>query len=160
MPLMTKNGTVLTVILVILGACYAYFFTDWFRSESIQIIPTIRPGRASAIPRDPDLEPVHPVSFMLDGKYKLTSVKVVATQELATNKYAPALWHLISDSNSVPTKAIVYGYPLKGMKPAVPRARPEPLVAETEYTLLLEAGKVRAQTNFHTTKAILPQRAQ
>jgi len=157
---MTKNGTVLSVIAVILGACYAYFFTDWFRKDAIQIIPTIRPGRASAIPRDPDQEPVHPVSFMLDGKYKLTSVKVVAAADFATNKYAQAVWHLISDSNSIPTKAIVYGYPLKGMKPAVPRARPEPLFADIEYTLLLEAGNIRAQTNFHTTKAILPQRPQ
>lgn len=157
---MTKNGTVLSVIAVILGACYAYFFTDWFRKDTIQIIPTIRPGRASAIPRDPDLEPVHPVSFMLDGKYALTTVKVVVAADYATNKYAQPLWHLISDSNSVPTKAIVYGYPLKGMKPAVPRARPEPLLEKVEYTLLLEAGKIRAQTNFHTTKAIQLQRPQ
>ena len=151
---MTKNGIFLSVIAVLLAACYVYFFTDLFLKETIQIIPTIRPGRPSAIPRDPDQEPVHPVSFALDGKYQLTTVKVVATAELATNKYAPALWHLISDSNSLPTKSIVYGFPIKGMKPAVPRARPEPLLADLEYTLLVEAGKVRSQTNFHTTKAV------
>lgn len=156
---MTKNGIVLSVIAVILGACYGYFFTDWFRKPGMQIIPTIRPGRASAIPRDADLEPVHPVSFMLDGKYQLTSLKVVAAADYATNKYAQPVWHLISDSNSVPTKSIVYGYPIKGMKPSVPRARPEPLLADVNYTLMLEAGKIRAQTNFHTTKAILPQTA-
>ena len=153
---MTKNGIFLSVIAVLLAACYVYFFTDLFLKETIQIIPTIRPGRPSAIPRDPDQEPVHPVSFALDGKYQLTTVKVVATAELATNKYAPALWHLISDSNSLPTKSIVYGFPIKGMKPAVPRARPEPLLADLEYTLLVEAGKVRSLTNFHTTKAVSP----
>lgn len=153
---MTKNGIFLSVIAVLLGACYVYFFTDLFLKETIQIIPTIRPGRPSAIPRDPDQAPVHPVSFALDGKYKLTTVKVVAAEDLATNKYAAPLWHLISDSNSVPTKSIVYGFPIKGMKPAVQRARPEPLLADVEYTLLVEAGKVRTQTNFHTTKAVIP----
>jgi hypothetical protein len=153
---MTKNGIFLSVIAVLLAACYVYFFTDWFHKETIQIIPTIRPGRPSAIPRDPDQEAVHPVSFALDGKYKLTTVKVIPAAELATNKYAMPLWHLISDSNSVPTKSIVYGYPIKGMKPAVPRARPEPLLADVEYTLLVEAGRIRTQTNFHTTKAVIP----
>ena len=141
---------------MLLAACYARFFTDWFVKETIQIIPTIRPGRPSAIPRDPDQAPVHPVSFAFDGKYKLTSVKVVSTDDLATNKYPSALWHLVSDSNSIPTKSVVYGFPLKGMKPAVPRAHPEPLLAGIEYTLLVEAGKIRAQTNFHTTKAVGP----
>lgn len=151
---MTKNGIFLSAIAVLLGACYAYYFTDLFHKPTIQIIPTIRPGRPSSIPRDADQEPVYMVSFALDGKYSLTSVRVVAAAELATNKYASPLWHLISDSNSIPTKAIVYGFPIKGMKPAVPRARPEPLLAEIEYTLLIEAGNVRSQTNFHTVRAV------
>jgi hypothetical protein len=151
---MTKNGIALSVIAVVLAAVYVFYFTDWFRKPTIQIIPTIRPGRASAIPRAPDQEDVHPVSFALDGKYKLTEVKVCVAAELATNKYATPLWHLISDSNSLPTKAIIYGAPIRGMKPSAPKARPEPLLLDTEYTLLVEAGNIRAQTNFHTTKAI------
>ena len=146
------------MIAVILAGCYLYFFTDLFHKPGIQIIPTVRPGRPSSIPRDPDQDPVHPVSFTLDGKYRLTSVKVVATEELKTNKYAAPLWNLITDSNSIPTKAIVYGFPIKGMKPAVPRARPEPLLAGVEYTLLIEAGKVHSATNFHTTRAITETR--
>ena len=152
---MTKNGIILSFIAVILAAVYAFYFTDWFRKEGIQIIPTIRPGKASSIPRGPDQENVHPVSFALDGKYKLTSVKVCVAAELKTNKYATPLWHLISDSNSVPSKAIIYGGPIKGMKPETPKARPEPLLPDVEYTLLLEAGKARSQTNFHTTKAVV-----
>ena len=152
---MTKNGIVLTVVAVLLAAVYAFFFTDWFIKPTIQIIPTIRPGRPSAIPRGPDQENVSPVSFALDGKYKLTSVKVCIAAELATNKYATPLWHLISDSNSIPSKAIIYGGPIKGMKPETPKARPEPLLPDIEYTLLLEAGKARSQTNFHTTKAVV-----
>ncbi len=152
---MTKNGMALSFIALILAAVYAFYFTDWFRKEGIQIIPTIRPGRASAIPRGPDQENVHPVSFALDGKYRLTSVKVCIAAELATNKYATPLWHLISDSNSIPSKAIIYGGPIKGMKPETPKAHPEPLLPDIEYTLLVEAGKAKAQTNFHTTKAVL-----
>lgn len=150
---MTKNGIVLSVIAVILGAVYLYRFTDWFVTERIQIIPTIRPGRVAAVPRGSDQVPVYPVSFAFDGKYKFTSVKVVAAEDLATNKFPSPLWHLISDSNSAPVKNIDYGLPIKGMKPAVPRTRPEPLQPDIKYVLLLEAGKTRAQTNFHTARA-------
>src|SRR6185503_12288241 len=104
------------------------------------------------------------VSFALDGKYKLTSIKVCVAAELATNKYAAPLWHLVASSDKVgssPTKAIVYGYDrIQGMKPASPRARPEPLLSDTEYTLLLEAGNIKSQTNFHTTKAVTFRKEQ
>ena len=153
---MTKNGIFLSVVAVGLAAFYAYFFTDWFQKETIQIISTIRPGRASAIPRDRGSAPVYPVSFAFDGKFKLTSVKVVAAEDLATNKYPHPLWHLISDSNSVPQKAVMYGFPVKGMKPATPRARPEPLQPDVNYVLMIEAGRIKAQTNFHTRELVQP----
>jgi len=153
---MTKNGIVLSVIALVLAIAYVCFFTDWFNKETIQIIPQIRPGRQAAVSRGGDSSPVYPVSFSFDGKYKLTSVKVVAAGEFATNKYANPLWHLVSDSNSVPIKSIVYGYPVKGMKPAIPRARPEPLQPEIPYVLLVEAGKVNGRTNFHTREVVQP----
>jgi hypothetical protein len=150
---MTKKSIFLSFIAALLATAYVCFFTDWFNKETIQIIPQIRPGRASSIPRDPGSAPVCLVSFAFDGKYKFTSVKVVAAGDLATNKYPTPLWHLVSDSNSVPIKAIVYGYPIKGMKPAVERTRPEPLEADVSYVLMVEAGKVRGQTNFHTARS-------
>ena len=153
---MSKNGIFLSVIAVLLAAIYVYAFTDWFRSETIQIIPTIRPGRVSAVPRDPDQAAVYPVSFAFSGKYRLTSVKVLAAEDLATNKHPTPLWHLISDSNSVAVKSMVYGYPVKGMKPAVARMQPEPLVPDVDYVLQIEAGAIKAQTNFHTAKATVP----
>ncbi len=155
---MTKNGIALSVLAVILAAAYVRYFTDWFTTQTIQIIPQIRPGRASAIPGNPGADPVCPVSFAFDGKYKLTSVKVVVASDLATNKFPTPLWHLTSDSNSAPTKAIVYGYPIKGMKPAVERSHPEPLEASVSYVLMVEAesGKIRGQTNFHTAVAVQP----
>ncbi|HYV30041.1 MAG TPA: hypothetical protein VEO53_02860 [Candidatus Binatia bacterium] len=153
---MTKNGIFLSIIAVLLAAVYVYSFTDWLRKETIQIIPTIRPGRVAALAGDPDQTPVYPVSFAFDGKYKITEVKVVAADDLATNKYPTPLWHLISDSNSAPTKAFMYGQTPKGMKPAVPRARPEALLPDVDYVLLIEAGKLKAQTNFHTAKVTEP----
>ena len=153
---MTKNGTFLSVIAVLLAAVYIYSFTDWLRSDTIQIIPTIRPGRVAAAPRDPAQAAVYPVSFAFSGKFLFTSVKVVAAEDLATNKHPMTLWHLVSDSNSVPTKSIVYGNPIKGMRPAVARISPEPLQPDVDYVLMLEAGKIKAQTNFHTAKASEP----
>ena len=153
---MTRNGIALTVVLVVLAGIYISFFTDWFSHETIQIIPQIRPGSPSSIPRPPDTPAVSKVSFAFDGKYRLTCVKVFAADEYATNKHPTPLWHLISDSNSVPTKAIVYGFPIKGMKPAVARARPEPLEPGVTYLMMVEAGKIKAQTNFHTIEAVQP----
>ena len=153
---MTKNGIALSVVLVVLAGLYIRFFTDWFSKETIQIIPQIRPGRASSIPRPAGAPPVSPVSFAFDGKYRLTSVKVVSADDYATNKYANPLWYLISDSNSIPTKAIVYGFPVKGMKPKVPQARPDPLLPGVPYIMMVEAGNIKAQTNFHTLEAVQP----
>lgn len=146
---MTARAKYLLAFVGGLGVLYIIFFTDLFRKQTIQIVPTFRPGRASAIPRSPDSPPVYPISFRLNKRYKLTSIKVVNTAAHATNKYAPPLWHMVSDSNSVPVNTIVYGVPkIPGMRPSVPRAKPQPLEAGVQYTLLIEAGKLKAQTNF------------
>jgi len=155
---MTKKGIVLSVIAVLLAAAYVYFFTDLFYKQSIQIIPMVRMGRASSIPRNPGEKDVYPVAFKLDGNYKLTSIKVVAASEFATNKYAYPLWHLVSDSNSVPIKAIIYGLPIGGMKPKVPEARPDPLQPDVNYVLLVEAGGLIGRTNFNTRQVAAASR--
>ena len=151
---MSRNGYVLLVVAALLGAAYVYFFTDLFSKETIQIIPQIRPGRPSNVSRSGDLPAVYSVSFSFDGKYQLTSVKVVSADDLRTNKYANPLWHLVSDSNSPPTKAIVYGHPIKGMKPKIERTRPEPLQPNVPYVLFIEAGKIKGQTNFFTKEVV------
>jgi len=153
---MSKNGIVLLTVAVILGVIYAFYFTDWFYKGSIEIIPQVRPTRPSGIPRDPNTAPVYPVSFLLQGKFALTSVKVVSAEDLATNKYPTALWYMISDTNSVPTKSFLYGERIRGMKPAIPRARPEPLQPNITYTLVVEAGKLKGQTNFFTRELVQP----
>jgi hypothetical protein len=158
---MTRNGYVLITIAVLLGVAYAAFFTNLFTKEHIQIIPQIRPGRAANASRSGDIPPTYPVSFLFaptpstpDGKFKLTSVKVIAANELKTNKYANPAWYLVSDSNSAPTKFITYGYPVKGMKPAIARMRPEPLQPNVPYVLMVEAGRVKGQANFMTKELV------
>lgn len=154
---MSKNGIALSVLLVLLASAYVTWFTDWFRSETIQIIPVIRPVRANARPSDPNQPQVYPVSFAFNRKCELTSVKVVAADDLATNKHPMALWHLVSESNSIPTRSFIYGHPIKGMHAAVARMRPEPLQSGVNYVLQIEAGKIHSQVKFHTTEAVDPQ---
>lgn len=150
---MTKNGTILSVVALLLAGIYIFVFSDWFSHGVIQITPAIRPTRPQG-QRDPTVVPVYPVSFGLYGKHRLTSVKVVSASEFATNKYARPLWHMISDGGSAPTKVVVYGLSPKGMKPAIPRARPDPLEPNVPYVLFVEAGKIKGQTNFFTREIV------
>jgi hypothetical protein len=158
---MNKNGIVLSILAVILAGFYVYFFTDFFVKEYIEIIPQIRPnmrtggGRRGGGPQvDQNQAGTYPVSFLLRGKWRLTTIKVVSADDMKTNKYPTPVWHMISDSNSIPTKAFYYGERIRGMKSAVPRAHPEALQPDVPYVLIVEAGKVKGQTNFHTREIV------
>ena len=104
---MIKN-IFLVMVAVFLGVIYAVYFTDWFREPTMQIIPLARLDRTSKIPRSDDIK-VSPAVFKLDQKYELTMIKVVIEAEMATNKFASPLWHLVSDGHSRATDTIVYG---------------------------------------------------
>jgi hypothetical protein len=157
MPLKDK---VLLGCAVALGVIYVIFFTDLFRKETMQIIALVRPGRASAIPRPQDSAPVYPVSFRFNKNYRFTSIKVVNAAQYATNKFVLPLWHMVSDSNSTPQNAVVYGAAkIPGMRSAVARMKPQPLEAGVEYLLLVEAGKIKAQTNF-IAREFVPKQAR
>ena len=153
---MTSRAKVLLACAVAMGLVYVIFFSNLFRKETIQIIPQFRP-RASAIPRPRDWAPVYQVTFRFNSRYRFTSIKVVNAAQYATNKLTPALWHLVSDTGSAPQNAFVYGIPkIQGMRTAVTRMKPQPLEAGVEYTLLIEAGKLKAQTNF-VAREFLPK---
>ncbi len=151
---MTRKEVALIVLAVALGALYIIYFTDFFRKESLQIMPLIRGGRQSAIPRDAGSPAVYPVAFQLKGKHRLDSVKVVNAKEFATNKYTLPLWHMVADERPVPLDAILYGTRIPGMKPAVPRSRPKPLEAGIDYLIIVQSGKLKGQTNFITREYI------
>ncbi|MEO5804158.1 MAG: hypothetical protein ABIR24_11575 [Verrucomicrobiota bacterium] len=140
---MPKRNIALILLLLALGVIYVFKFTSVFEKSSIQIISSVRPkiGRGKKTMENA-------VTFSLDNKYELTSLKVIEEREFKTNKYPHAIWHLISESNSEPTNLIIYGIPVNGMKPEVAKVKPEPLQPKVSYVLLLEAGKLKGQTTF------------
>lgn len=152
---MTFRAKVLLALVPVLAGIYLIFFTDIFRKQTIEIIPQIRPNRASAIPRAHDSVPVYPVAFRFNKRYQFTSIKVVPAAQFATNRFAPPLWHMISESNSTPINSVIYGVPkIPGMKPALAKAKPQPLEADIEYLILVEAGKAKGRTNFVTREYV------
>src|SRR5277367_1646887 len=110
---MTRKQWMLLILAVLLGGLSLYLNKDRFASDGIQIISMSRPSRFS--PRAQGDSSVVPVLFGLNRRAKLTSVKVLAVSDLETNKHPRALWHLISDSNSIPVKEFFYGTQIHGM---------------------------------------------
>ncbi len=147
---MAKKQWMLIALAVLLGGISLYLNRDAFSKEGIQILSRSRPARA-AVARNKkavDLGPIDPIYFDIDRKLKLTSLKVISVAEAATNKYPHAFWHLTSDSNSVPVKDFTYGTSIKGMRPDVKGATPDPLEPGVQYRLLVEAGSVKAEHDF------------
>jgi len=154
---MTKQSVVLIVVAMVLAGVYVTFFTDWFRKPQIQILAQIRPPRGGKSATPTGDTQVYPVSFAFDKKYAFTEIRVVSVDDEKTNKFPHAVWHMIADSNSVPVKTFGFGAPLKGMKPKVPKARPDPLAPEVPYRLYLEAGDARGQIDFKTHELVAPE---
>ena len=147
---MTRKQWLLIALAVLLGGVSFYLNKDWFAKDNIQIYHRSRPAGAGFFRRAkrPDAATVNPVSFWFDRKLKLTSLKVIPVKEIETNKYPRPIWHLVSDSNSVPVKDLVYGMRIPGMRPDVIGATPDPLVPGVNYRLLIEAGPLRAEHDF------------
>jgi len=92
--------------------------------------------------------PANPVLFLLNREFNLTSVRVVSTDALATNRYALAVWELKTESNSIPIKEFLYGMNIRGMHPPAKGAIAEPLQPGTRYRLFVEAGSFKAEHDF------------
>jgi hypothetical protein len=145
---MNKKNFILIAVVLALAGVYVVCFTDWFKPKTIQISHTARPGRFRNRPGAATNAP--PLTFGLGGDYKLTEIKVVPLAALQTNPLAQPVWHLVSDSNSVPTSYFTYGQGIRGMKPEVPGVRPQPLQPNVTYRLLLQAGSLKGQHDFQT----------
>ena len=156
---MTKKQLVLLLAALLAFGAYAIFFSDWFASENIQIVHTLRPYTPPKRARKnaPD-QPGNTVSFSLDRKCKLTEVKVVPVADLATNKYPHAIWHLVSESNSVPLKGFIYGAPIQGMHPAIPNSQPDPLEPNVPYKLFVKTHDLSGEHEFKTTQRVTLRR--
>jgi hypothetical protein len=147
---MTSKQWTLIALAIVLGGISLYLNRDWFAGESIQIHHRSRPARAGFFRRNrpPASAPTDPVFFAFDRKLKLTSLKVIPVSEIETNKYPHPIWELVSDSNSIPVAEWSYGMPIRGMRPSVKGATPDPLEPGVKYRLLIQAGKLKAQEDF------------
>jgi hypothetical protein len=147
---MTLKKWVLAGAILALAAASLYMNTDWFRGGDIQIVHRPVPEKLIRNRRPAKFGEtrVVPILFSFDRKLALTEVKVVNTEEVETNKFAHPLWHLESDSNSVPTMGITYGGKVPGMRPAVKDATPDPCEPGVKYRLIVRAGSRQAIHDF------------
>jgi hypothetical protein len=149
---MTRKHVMLVALAVLLGGISLYLNKDWFASDDIHIFHRSRPARGGFFrrnPKRPEPQPaVQPLFFSFDRKLKLTSLKVIPVQELETNRHPHPIWNLISDSNSVPVKDLIYGRPIPGMRPTVKGATPDPLQPGVKYRLLIESGSRKVEHDF------------
>jgi hypothetical protein len=147
---MAKKLWMLIALAVVLGGISLYLNRDYFSKEDIQILSRSRPARAAIFSRKKQVDTgaIDPIYFDINRKLKLTSIKVISVNEAATNKFPHLLWHLTSESNSVPIKDFSYGSNIKGMHPEVKGATPDPLEPGVQYRLLVEAGPVKAAHDF------------
>src|SRR5262245_7042476 len=99
---MTRKSAFVIIFVVSLAALSLYLNWGRFKSDPLQIGDRTLQSRGQ-LRRGPRI-PTNAVLFLLNRETKLTSVRVVFASEIATNKYAPAIWELVSDSNSVPMK--------------------------------------------------------
>ena len=149
---MNSKQSLLLIVAVLLAGIAIYLSKDWFSRGSIQIEHTIRPNRLPARQQERAGPAVKnqpfTVTFFFHRKCELTSIQVVSADELATNRFAHPLWELTSESNSIPTKAITYGLPIRGMRPTVKGARAGVLQSRVPYRLLVETADGKAEHDF------------
>jgi hypothetical protein len=140
---MTKKNIWLISLLLVLVGIYICFFTDWFKPHTIKILDTERQLRRFHTRND-----LPYVLFVMEGRFQLTELKVVSLADYQKNSETPPLWHLVSDSNSVPVKAFVYGQHIHGMKPAFEGEDPQPLDTNVVYRLFVSAGGIKGSHDF------------
>jgi hypothetical protein len=145
---MQKKEIAWGMVIVALISLSLWLNRDHFAKGQMVINPSLRPARRADAT-------VWPVFFALNDDFRLTSVKVIPFEGDKFNPAGRAVWHLISDSNSVPTRAFRYGQPIQGMKPSIKDIRAEALEPGVTYRLLVEAGSVKASADF-STKATTP----
>ncbi len=136
----TKIISVAVLLLGLIGLSL-YLNRDYFRTDGIQITHRLSPWMQARRPNARANDLGMPVTFMLNGFYKLTSVRVFESAKIETNKYAVPIWRIISDSNSVPTSSFNYGSYIKGMRPEAKGTRPEPLQPGVKYRLTVVTDK-------------------
>ena len=134
----------LVFFLVILAAIYVVWFTDWFKAPKVHVFHTFRQihFRRHTVAENPD------VTFGVEPQVRLTELKVVPLLAYEKDHNVTPVWHLVSDSNSVPLKFFYYGERIRGMRPAVPGMHAGDLETNVAYRIL-----VTAEVNARKVKA-------
>jgi hypothetical protein len=141
---MTKKNWIMLVFAVVLAVIYVIYFTDWFKPKTIQIFHTSRnlrqrQQRGGALPS---------LIFGVSRQVRITEITVVPLARWETNKNVLPLWHLQSDSNSVPVKSFFYGQFIGGLHPALKGTHPELPETNVVYRIFITAGKVKGEHDF------------
>lgn len=139
---MTKKNLFLISLALGLGTVYAIWFTSWFRPTTIKIAHTSRIARVG--PRRGEAQ----LLFRVNQRMRFTELRVVPLAQYETNKNVVPVWHLVSESNSVPVQDFFYGQSIGGMHPAFKGVRPEPLETNVTYRLFVTAGRAKGQQDF------------
>lgn len=143
---MNNKAVLLAAILALMLSLYLSVFRGC-KEEPLRITATLRPAPRGT-PTQRGVTPMYDAAFSFNKHYKLASFKVVEAADAATNKYPVALWHIVAGEKSVPVRSVIYGKPVRGMRPAIADLEPEALQPNIEYTVLIDTGKFQAQTNF------------
>jgi hypothetical protein len=145
---MTKKNWLLMVALIALVGVYVFYFTDWFKPKIIHISHTTRSMRPRLASRGPV-----PITFGVEPQCKPTEITVVPLAAWETNQNTLPLWHLVVSTNAAPLKMFAYGQHIRGLTPAVPGSRAQPLETNVIYRLFLTAGKAKGQHDFEIKSA-------
>jgi anti-sigma-K factor RskA len=141
---MTKKNIALVFLLIGLVVVYAVWFTDWFQATPLKISYTTRnmdrlEARGAALPG---------LRFRVNPQVRFKELKVVPLAAYATNQNALPVWHLVSDSNSVPVDEFSYGFTIRGMRSAIKGMSAEALETNVTYRLFINAGRSKGQKDF------------
>lgn len=145
---MTKKNWMLAGLAIVLAAVYVVYFTDWFRPKTMQIYHTIRVLPARNTVRGKPVPATPQLLFGLSRQFALTEITVFPLSALATNHNPMPVWHVVSESNSIPLKSFAYGQNIRGLKPFVAGIKPQPLESNVVYRMIVEAGVVKGQHDF------------
>jgi hypothetical protein len=144
---MSRKNIFLLLFVAVLATVYAIYFTDWFAPKTFKIFHTSRnfrpqrPGQA--------LHGILPsLQFGVSRELRLTEIRVVPLAAWETNRHALPLWHLVTESNSVPVKSFDYGRNIPGLHPALKGTHAELPETNVTYRLFITAGKFSAQHDF------------
>ncbi len=141
---MTKKNWLLILVAVVLAAVYAVYFTDWFQPKTLKLFHTIR----NLNPRQMRGGALPSLKFGISRQLQLTELRVVPAAGFQTNKNVLPLWHLVTDSNSVPVKTFYYGQFIGGLKPAIKGTRAQVLETNVTYRLIVTAGQFKGEHDF------------